>query len=107
LFKQTGRPVLGFVRPAAPGHHFPASGPAPDSFEDASLEIVAVASDAGGPFARIFLELDGEALQLERWGDYFVSASVRPEAVGGLLRLTAERERGAPLHVDCRLPECR
>jgi hypothetical protein len=108
VFKQIGRPVLGFVRPAGPRRHFPASGPVSDSaIEDASFEIVAAAADARGAFARIFLELDGEPLEIERWGDYFGSTRVPADAAGRLLRLTAERERGAPLHVDCRLPECR
>ena len=70
------------------------------------VDVVVVAADARGPFEEIGLRLNGEALPLERWGDYFArarfAAESLPEGRGTLVlsaRDAAGRQRSAALAV--------
>lgn len=93
-WKQTGQPIVGFVRPAGGGDHFPASGPAdPARTLDGIREVIAVAADSGGPFARVSLRLGEREIPLEPWGDYFFRATLGAQE-SGTLWLTAERASG-------------
>lgn len=83
-WKQTGRPVLEFVD-SEPG------------------TVVAVAADERGPFAQVQLLLDGKPLPSERWGAYFVRASVEPgREKKGSLRLEAIRSSGEKMAAEYR-----
>ena len=63
-----------------------------------------MAADAAGPFKRVRLELDGAEIAFDRWGDYFLRASVTPAQTGSTLRLIAERSTGEPLRSELKLP---
>ena len=78
-WKDLGIPVLGLAEPGAPDGH-----------------VVAVAADRAGPFRSVRLELDGEPVPHERWGDYFLHARVAPAAVPRLV-LIAVSEGGESL----------
>ena len=94
---------MGFVRPAGEGEHFPASGPVdPERAPGEGIEVVAVAADAEGPFARVSLRLGEEQIPLEEWGRYFFRASV-PSRESGTLWLTAERATGETLRASLAL----
>ncbi len=102
-WKETGKPVVGFVRPAGAGRHFPASGP-PAGARDGGIEVVAVAADAGGAFADVRLEGPDGRIELERWGDYFVRARLPGSASGATLRLVATRAAGDAVEAEIALP---
>ena len=106
-WKETGRPVAGFVRPSGGGRHFPASGPVDVSrAPDGTREVVAVAADRDGPFARVTLHLDEREVPLEPWGDYFFRAALGASD-RGTLRLTAERTSGEALRSEASLADSR
>lgn len=92
-WKRTGRPLLAFIHPKGDGASHPASAQAPDPEAlDGPIEIVAVAADFAGPFPGIRLELDGVAVEFERWGDYFLRARIDPAEMKedtGMLTLSA------------------
>ncbi len=74
-WKDTGEPLLGFVDPRGDASIHPASthASAPDALHG-RVEIVAVGVDIDHPYKSLALWLDGEPLESERWGDYFVHA---------------------------------
>jgi hypothetical protein len=72
-WKRLGHPVVAFVDPPGSAAHHPASA---GELEPGERRVVAVAADARGPFPGVRILLDGQPLPLERWGPYFVAASV-------------------------------
>jgi 3',5'-cyclic AMP phosphodiesterase CpdA len=95
-WKVVGEPLLGFVQPPGDEAIHPASATPTDPEALAGpVDLIAVAADAGGPFAAVSLELDGRPVHLERWGDYFVHARVDPAPLQGktaTLTLSGTRE---------------
>lgn len=95
-WKETGRPVLGFVTPvdaaAVPELHPASKAPVDPASLAGAVRVVVVAADAGVPFAELSLQLDGQPLTLERWGDYFAAATLDADALpaaGATLELRA------------------
>ena len=78
-WKDLGKPVLGLAEPRAAGGH-----------------VVAVAADRAGPFRSVRLELDGQPVAHERWGDYFLHARVDAAAAPRLV-VIGIRENGESL----------
>ena len=97
-WKRTGEPLLGFVDPRGSLAIHPGSTHAQEPGSLAGrVEVVAVATDTGGPFARVEIRLGDEPLASERWGDYFLRASFdasRIPAEGGSLVLEAKGRDG-------------
>jgi hypothetical protein len=99
-WKEIGKPVIGFIDPVAPesGTLFPASkGPANAANLEPPVDVVAVAADANGPFASGALTLDGEPVDFERWGSYFLHArlgAAELESGARTLALTAKTAGG-------------
>jgi hypothetical protein len=81
-WKRTGEPVVAFVG-GDPG------------------ELVFVAADRGGPFARVEVTQDGVALPVERWGAYFGRVRAAP---GGRVAITATDAAGVPTHAETVVP---
>jgi hypothetical protein len=101
-WKETGKPVLGFVDPRGDAAIHPASSHAesPKALTG-QVEVVAIAVDVDAPFAevRLFLSSDRgeEELPVERWGDYFLHARLDAERISGdsSLELRATGRDGA------------
>ena len=84
-WKDTGKPLLGFVEPRGSAEIHPASKSASSPADvGAAFDVVAVAAAARGPFASVSLHRDGALIPLEPWGDYFFRARVS-EGVGPLV----------------------
>ncbi len=83
-WKELGRPLLGFVHPPGDPALF-AAGEPPEP-RDGGLELVLVAADVAGPFAALELSVDGAAVALEPWGDYFARARIAAGARAARLR---------------------
>jgi hypothetical protein len=101
VWKVVGEPLLGFIQPRGEQAIHPASSGAVDPEALAGpIDLVAVAADARGPFAAVGLELDGQPLALERWGDYFVHTRIEPAPLHGnraTLTLWGKRKSGETL----------
>jgi hypothetical protein len=96
-WKRLGKPALGFVEPPGDPDLFPASARDADLAPGDPVDVVAVAADRRGAFAQVRLELDGQPLPSERWGDYFVHARLDPgllEGPGRTLSLVASDAAG-------------
>jgi 3',5'-cyclic AMP phosphodiesterase CpdA len=96
-WKETGQPVLELVQPSGDSQRFtnPGADPTRAAASDGRIAIVAVAADAGGPFASVRLLQDGKPLPVERWGAWFFAASAGP----GVVDLVATDARGRTLRV--------
>ncbi|UCE87202.1 MAG: metallophosphoesterase, partial [Deltaproteobacteria bacterium] len=99
-WKEIGKPVVGFVDPVGRERSplFPGSkAPAAAERLTAPVDVVAVAADADGAFAAGSLTLDGEPLEVEPWGRYFLHARLDAADLGSgerILALTAKSADG-------------
>jgi 3',5'-cyclic AMP phosphodiesterase CpdA len=100
-WKLLGEPLLGFIQPQGEETIHPASARLVDPQALAGpFDLVAVAADAEGPLEAVSLELDGRAVPVERWGDYFVHARIDPAPLRGktaAVTLWGRRESGETL----------
>ncbi|MEE8581196.1 MAG: metallophosphoesterase [Myxococcota bacterium] len=112
-WKEVGQVALGFIDPVGDASLHPASAGAlrPEaSAVYGAIDLVAVAADRSGPFARLRLLLDGASVPFERWGDYFLHARLAPAPLptdvpsGRSLVLEAIRASGEIERVELRFP---
>lgn len=90
-WKELGEPLLGFVTPR--DSTLFATAP----LNSASNLVVIVGADADGPLAEVSLTVDGNAVELDRWSDFFFAARLVGPADGAALQLSGRTRAGHTL----------
>lgn len=87
-WKKLGQPLLGFVTPTDSSLFATAPlGSAPNL-------VVVVAADTDGPLAEVSLAVNGAAVELERWSEYFFAALIVGPASDSFLELSGVSRNG-------------
>ena len=80
-WKELEQPLLAFAEPPAPEGH-----------------LVVVAADRAGPLTGVHVELDGEPLTQETWGDYFLRVNISADELSRVT-VTGKTREGETLRL--------